>query len=509
MLKEENRTYRQWASRGLFYFLLTLIALVMLFPFLYMIIASLKTPSDYQASPRRLLPFTQRFTDYNGQDAPLYLFEVNGEEREVALAKINANSDNKVRYGFFAAQNEFQSVLNSSSHAEGSRAVQPVMEFPLEATLADGSELDLSAPGQIITLSNIDQQVLRNDARDRQRTFETFAVFFNDEQVFTTFEAGDQAPILTYLSGLRGFDNADEITLTNTGREVTLTAGEGQRREDTYMVFELTTGDRTQELLMVARSTIPAFVDLDDPDFALYASFIGAEPSEFIEFQFKNYEAAFNTQNLDRSLVNTSLVTILVVIGQVTTSVFGGYAFSRIQFAGRDTIFVLYLGSIMIPFVVLIVPMFRLMVEMGWRGHLVSLIVPWIFTAYGTFLMRQFFLTIPKELEEAALLDGCGRFRILWQIFVPLSTPAIATQAIFTFLYAWNSFLWPLLIIGTGNKDNAVLTLSLIDLSTRVSSEQPNLLFTGAAVTILPPIFIFILAQKYFVEGIATSGLKG
>ena len=162
----------------------------------------------------------------------------------------------------------------------------------------------------------------------------------------------------------------------------------------------------------------------------------------------------------------------------------------------------------MIPFVVLIIPMYRLMVTIGWENHLVSLIVPWIFTAYGTFLMRQFFLTIPKEIEEAALMDGCSRFRILWTIFVPLSTPAVATLAIFSFLYAWNSFLWPLLIIGEGNEANHVLTLSLIRLS-NIAADQPNLVLTGAAVAIIPPIIVFILAQRYFIEGVATSGLKG
>jgi multiple sugar transport system permease protein len=170
-------------------------------------------------------------------------------------------------------------------------------------------------------------------------------------------------------------------------------------------------------------------------------------------------------------------------------------------------LFLVYLGSIMIPFVVLIIPMYRLMVVIGWEGRIVSLIVPWIFTAYGTFLIRQFFITIPKDIEEAALMDGASRLRILWTIFVPLSRPAIATLAIFSFLYAWNSFLWPLLIIGEGNTANHVLTLSMIRLS-NAFADQPNLVLTGAAIAILPPIIIFILAQRYFVEGIANTGLK-
>jgi alpha-1,4-digalacturonate transport system permease protein len=148
------------------------------------------------------------------------------------------------------------------------------------------------------------------------------------------------------------------------------------------------------------------------------------------------------------------------------------------------------------------------MVMLGWQNTLVSLIVPWIFTAYGTFLMRQFFIAIPKEIEEAALMDGASRLRILWGIFVPLSTPAIATLAIFSFLYAWNSFLWPLLIIGEGNRDNHVLTLSLIRLSNSFA-DKPNMVLTGAAIAILPPIIVFIFAQKYFIEGVTSSGVKG
>jgi ABC-type glycerol-3-phosphate transport system permease component len=232
-----------------------------------------------------------------------------------------------------------------------------------------------------------------------------------------------------------------------------------------------------------------------------------ADAVEKVDLQFHNYDTVLGL-NLDHSLINTALVTLGVTLGQVITSVFGGYAFARIPFKGRDTLFMLYLGSIMIPFMVLVVPMYKLMVAIGWENRLVALIVPWIFTAYGTFLMRQFFITIPKEIEEAALLDGCSRLRILWTIFVPLSTPAIATQVIFTFLYAWNSFLWPLLIIGEGNEPNHVLTLSLIRLS-NIAADKPNLVMTGAAIAILPPIIVFILAQKYFIEGIATSGLKG
>lgn len=290
-----------------------------------------------------------------------------------------------------------------------------------------------------------------------------------------------------------------------TGEEVTVSDAAGN--SDTFDVYEVPVNGEMMTLLLAYRGAQDLFVAPDDPDITAFAVARTANAVEFVNFNVNNYETVLGL-NLDRALINTVIVTLGVTAGQLITSIFGGYAFSRIQFRGRDTLFLAYLGSIMIPFVVLIIPMYRLMVAIGWENHLVSLIVPWIFTAYGTFLMRQFFMTIPKEIEEAALMDGCSRIRILWTIFVPLSTPAVATLGIFSFLYAWNSFLWPLLIIGEGNAANHVLTLSLIRLS-NIAADQPNLVLTGAAVAIIPPIIIFVLAQRYFIEGVATSGLKG
>jgi ABC-type glycerol-3-phosphate transport system permease component len=291
-----------------------------------------------------------------------------------------------------------------------------------------------------------------------------------------------------------------------TGETVTLQNADGD--EEAFDLYEVTVDGNTQQLLLAYRGSLDKFVDPDNPEIFTYAVARTAPLSETIEFQFSNYSRAFGELNLNRALVNTTIVTIGVVAGQLVTSIFGGYAFSRLQFRGRNTLFLVYLGSIMIPFVVLIIPMYRLMVIIGWENRLVSLIVPWIFTAYGTFLIRQFFVTIPKEIEEAARMDGASRMRILWTIFVPLSRPAIATLAIFSFLYAWNSFLWPLLIIGEGNTANHVLTLSMIRLR-NVFADQPNLVLTGAAVAILPPILIFVLAQRYFIESVASSGVKG
>ncbi len=221
--------------------------------------------------------------------------------------------------------------------------------------------------------------------------------------------------------------------------------------------------------------------------------------------RFDNYQTVIEAVNMGRYFLNTAFVTICVVIGQIATSVLGGYAFARLHFPGRDLLFRLYLGTIMIPFVVIMIPMYKLMLSFGWIDRFESLIIPWIFTAYGTFLMRQFFLGLPHELEEAALLDGANRFQILTRVFVPLSGPAIATLFTISFLYAWNSFIWPLVAIQS--KSNYVVTQGLADIQGGFHA-QPPLVLAGATLVILPTVIVFILAQRYFVEGVATTGLK-
>lgn len=411
-MTDQRNPLRFYAGRAVLYIVLIVCAYLMLFPFLYMMMTSLKTPDDVFHSPPRLLPYSPTTTEIDSEPVELFEIEVDGQVRQMYT------TGEKIRFGFFT------------------------------------------------TAENID------------------------------FENNRDSVILVEVP----IDDATELG------EVTLTADDGT--EDTFDQYAVMVDGETQELLLAYRGSKDVFVDINDPEVLALAVARTAEAVEVVDFQWNNYPDAVFGLNLNRALVNTILVTVGVTVGQLVTSIFGGYAFSRLKFRGRDSLFLVYLGSIMIPFIVLVIPMYRLMVVIGWQAKLVSLIVPWIFTAYGTFLLRQFFMSIPKELEEAALMDGASRMRILWGIFVPLSTPAVATLGIFSFLYAWNSFLWPLLIIGEGNDRNHVLTLSLISLSNRFA-DQPNFVLTGAAVAILPPILIFILAQRYFIEGVATSGLKG
>lgn len=224
------------------------------------------------------------------------------------------------------------------------------------------------------------------------------------------------------------------------------------------------------------------------------------------EIRWSNYLEVLSIVPLGTQLINTIIVTVLVVLGWVFTSVLAGYAFARLDFPGREWLFGAYLATLMVPFAVLIVPMYRLMLVFGWVDRLEALIIPWLFTAYGTFLLRQFFMSVPKDLEDAALIDGASHWGILFRIFLPLARPAIATLATFAFLYAWNSFLWPLIIISS--PDRKVVTQGLVDLQALYAA-RVDLIMAGSTLAVLPTLIVFLFAQRYFIEGIATSGLAG
>lgn len=311
------------------------------------------------------------------------------------------------------------------------------------------------------------------------------------------------------------FAPADNLaaTVTVPSSDVTPTAGADGPATVTINgeeqpLFDVPIDGQIVPMVRVSQTALGRFVDPEDPSVEALANVRLSPPVTRLTARPQNYSEVLELNGMSRALINTTLVTLLVVLGQLVTSVLGGYAFARLRFPGRDTLFVLYLGTIMIPFVVLIMPLYQLMVLIGWTDRLAALIFPWVFTAYGTFLMRQFFLTIPREIEEAALIDGASRLQILWRIFIPAATPALATLATFTFLYAWNSFFWPLVIINTGNTANHVLTLALNVLRGR-AADSPNIVLAGAAISVLPPMILFILAQRFFIESATSSGVKG
>jgi multiple sugar transport system permease protein len=222
--------------------------------------------------------------------------------------------------------------------------------------------------------------------------------------------------------------------------------------------------------------------------------------------QWRNYSTIIRDTPFVRWFVNTTIVTVVVVIGNLILCSLAGYAFARIKFFGRDVAFVLVLATLMVPFQVIIIPEFLIVRSLGMIDTLGALILPNLAGAFGIFLLRQFFRTLPIELEEAARIDGCSRLGVLVKIVLPLSGPALATLAVVTFLWTWNDFLWPLIVLY--NQNNYTLQLGLATFQGAHQSTT-NLLMAVNVLSMLPILLLFFLAQRYFVRGIATSGLKG
>ncbi len=206
-------------------------------------------------------------------------------------------------------------------------------------------------------------------------------------------------------------------------------------------------------------------------------------------------------------LWNTVIVCVLGVIGTVISNSIIAYGFARVKWRGRDTFFALTLATMMVPFPVLMVPLYAVFKELGWIGTLLPLWVPAFFgSAFNIFLMRQFFRTIPEELSEAARIDGCSEWRIFWRIIIPLSRPVLAVSALFHFLWAWNDFLGPLLFLT--RKHTFTLALALQSYQTQHGGVQWHFLMAASAVTVIPIVILFFFAQKTFIQGIATTGSK-
>jgi multiple sugar transport system permease protein len=221
---------------------------------------------------------------------------------------------------------------------------------------------------------------------------------------------------------------------------------------------------------------------------------------------WSNFADAWNYLPFGRFMVNGLLVSVGGTLVVLVSSTLAAYAFARLSFRGRDRIFLLYLSTLMIPQEVLVVPMFILMQQLGWVNSYAALILPWAFTAFGTFLLRQFFFGIPRELEEAAMVDGAGRLRVLLQIIVPIARPALAVLAVFTFISYWNSFLWPLIIVNTSNMATVPLGLNMFR---GQQGSQWHLMMAASMISMLPSIVMLLLLQRYLVRGIALTGMGG
>jgi sn-glycerol 3-phosphate transport system permease protein len=222
--------------------------------------------------------------------------------------------------------------------------------------------------------------------------------------------------------------------------------------------------------------------------------------------QWSNYRSAMTDIPMRRYMLNSLLTATVITSGQLVTSILAAYAFAFMRFPGRNVVFVLFLSTMMVPWEASIIPNFQIIQRLNWLDTYQGLTVPFLATAFGTFLLRQHFLTLPRELKDAADIDGYGNLRFLLFVVVPLSRAAIATLAVFSFLQAWNQYLWPLLI--TNNPDMRTVQIGIATLSDQ-EVQRTNVVLAGTVIALLPMLFLVIAFQRFLVRGLTAGATKG
>lgn len=240
----------------------------------------------------------------------------------------------------------------------------------------------------------------------------------------------------------------------------------------------------------------------------LTPSQIAARPPKFFPFdpQWDAYSTAWSSGHMSTYLVNSAIVTFLITAGQVVTATLAGYAFAFLDFPFKRTIFVIFLATLMVPFEVTIITNLTTVTNLGWYDSYPGLVVPFIATGFGAFLLRQAFLQVPKDLQDAAALDGYGHWRFMTRVAVPLARPAMAALSVFAFLGAWNQYLWPLLV----TKDDRYRTVQIGLKQLRATSiDQVNVTFAGVVIAALPLVILLLFFQKQLVRGLTAGAVKG
>ncbi len=226
------------------------------------------------------------------------------------------------------------------------------------------------------------------------------------------------------------------------------------------------------------------------------------------QFQYENYLTVLTHRVpfFDFAL-NSTKITFWVTLGRLVTGSMAAFAFARLRFPGRNVLFILLLASLMVPIQVTIIPIFLMMSKFKLVDNHLSLILPGLTSAFGVFLLRQFFMTMPEELFDAARIDGAGPWRLYWNIAIPQAGPALAALTIITFNQSWNDYFTPLIFINTW--ENMTLPLGISALKGRLESGNPSVVMAAVALAILPVLILFLAAQRYFIEGVTMSGIKG
>jgi len=222
-------------------------------------------------------------------------------------------------------------------------------------------------------------------------------------------------------------------------------------------------------------------------------------------FHWQNYVKAWNAAPFNRYFANSIFISVMTTIGEVFTTILAAYAFAKMDFFGKKALFLGLLGLMMFPGQLRLIPNFMLADSLGWINSYQILIIPWIASIFGIFLLRQYFKTIPDELWDAAQLDGCSRFRFLWKVVVPLSKPGIITVALFKFVGSWNAFLW--VLIMTNSPSMRTIPVGLAVFRSEAGTHFAELM-AASTMAVLPILIMFFFAQKKFIQGVARSGIK-
>ncbi|HEV8687217.1 MAG TPA: carbohydrate ABC transporter permease [Gaiellaceae bacterium] len=222
-------------------------------------------------------------------------------------------------------------------------------------------------------------------------------------------------------------------------------------------------------------------------------------------FVWENYRIAWEAAPFDRFYVNSIVMAVAIAVGQVLTSAMAGYAFDRLEFPFKNVLFFVFLAALMIPLPLLLIPSYLIVRDLGWLNSYAALIVPRLWTPFGVLLMRQYFRTLPRELDDAALVDGSTRFGVLFRILFPLSRPAVAALGLFAFLFAWNDFLWPLIVLD--NPDKFTIQVGLAQFAGKYGTQWTSLM-AGTVTATLPVLVLFILLQRWIIRGMTLGALN-
>lgn len=261
-------------------------------------------------------------------------------------------------------------------------------------------------------------------------------------------------------------------------------------------------------VLLIVTSVLP-FLWMLSTSFKSQEYILQSTPQFIPEnISFESYTQLADRIDLPRTMFNSMFVAIMGLTGQLIVASMAAYAFARLEWRGRDTVFFLYLATLMIPSVVLIIPQFILVRSLGWVNTFMALIIPGLFSPFSTFLLRQAFKGIPKDFDEAAVIDGANHFTIFWRIILPMVKPTLATLALLGFMDRWNDYLWPLFVARRPEVITLPVALAGLQGGPRALTEW-NMVMAGAVVTVLPILVVYIFTQRWFTQGVMSSGLKG